>query len=56
MAFYEYECGACNHRYEVQASMSEHEQWQRPPACPKCGKTESRQLVTSFSCKAPSQY
>ena len=57
MAMYEYECQACGERFEVRASMSEHDTWkEQPPACPKCGKVETRQLVSNFSCKPPAKY
>jgi putative FmdB family regulatory protein len=57
MAMYEYECQACGKQFEVRASMSEHDTWRdRPPACPECGTTETRQLVSNFSCKPPPKY
>jgi putative FmdB family regulatory protein len=57
MAVYEIECQSCGERFEVNASISEHEGWNgKPPPCPKCGKQETRQLVSNFSCKAPSKY
>lgn len=56
MAVYEFECRACNERFEITMPTSEHDKLkEQPPVCPKCGK-ESRQLVTDFSCKAPSKY
>ncbi len=57
MAVYEFECQACNERFEITMPISEHDKLkEQPPACPKCGKLETRQLVSSFSCKAPSKY
>ncbi len=57
MAFYDYECGACGNHFELNVSMSEHDRLQSdPPACPKCGKKESKQLISMFSCKTPSGY
>ncbi|MBJ7602052.1 MAG: zinc ribbon domain-containing protein [Candidatus Dormibacteraeota bacterium] len=57
MAVYECECQSCGQRFEVSVSMSEHDSWKRqPPPCPKCGKVTTRQLVSAFSCKAPSKY
>ncbi|MGH7920480.1 MAG: FmdB family zinc ribbon protein [Candidatus Dormibacteraceae bacterium] len=57
MAVYEIECRSCGERFEVTASMSEHETWRgKPPPCPKCGKARTRQVVSDFSCKAPSKY
>jgi putative FmdB family regulatory protein len=55
MAVYEFECGACGERFEVQRPMSEHDHLkEQAPTCPKCGKTNTRQLVSVFSCKTPS--
>jgi putative FmdB family regulatory protein len=57
MAVYEFECQACGERFEVAMGISEHDRIKdQPPACPKCGKREVRQLVSSFNCKAPSKY
>ncbi len=57
MAVYEFECQACGKRFEVTARITEHDHLkERPPACPKCGKRKSRQLVSLFNCKAPSKY
>jgi putative FmdB family regulatory protein len=57
MAVYEYECRACGERFELRASMAEHDSWKgRPPACPGCAGTDTNQLVSTFSCKAPSKY
>ncbi len=57
MAVYVCECQSCGERFEVGVSMSEHEAWKgKPPPCPKCGKAKTRQLVSAFSCKAPSKY
>ena|ERR1700736_4133716 len=57
MAVYEFECQACGERFEVTMGISEHDRIKdQPPACPKCGKREARQLVSSFNCKAPSKY
>jgi putative FmdB family regulatory protein len=55
MAVYEYACQACGHRFEIKVPMSEYERLKRePPTCPACGKPETRQLVSLFSCKPPS--
>jgi putative FmdB family regulatory protein len=57
MASYEFECHACGERFQVNVAMSEHESLKaNPPICPKCGKHESRQLVSLFTCKTPSGY
>jgi putative FmdB family regulatory protein len=55
MAVYEFECAACGVRFEVQRPMSEHDHLkEQAPTCPKCGKTDTRQLVSVFNCKSPS--
>jgi putative FmdB family regulatory protein len=57
MAVYEFECQACHERFEVTATMTEHDRLkEQPPACPKCGQRQSRQLTSLFSCKPPSKY
>ena len=57
MAIYEFECKGCGNRFEVSVPISQHDHLkQQPPVCPKCGKTEVRQLVSIFSSKAPSKY
>jgi putative FmdB family regulatory protein len=55
MAMYEFECADCGERFEVNRLMAEHDRLrEQPPACPKCGKTHTRQLVSLFGCKTPS--
>jgi putative FmdB family regulatory protein len=55
MAVYEFECAACGERFEVQRPMSEHDHLkEQAPTCPKCGTTDTRQLVSVFSCRTPS--
>jgi putative FmdB family regulatory protein len=55
MAVYEFECAACGERFEVQRPMSQHDHLkEQAPTCPKCGKTDTRQLVSVFNCKSPS--
>jgi putative FmdB family regulatory protein len=55
MAVYEFECAACGERFEVPRPMSEHNYLKEQAlTCPKCGKTDTRQLVSIFSCKTPS--
>jgi putative FmdB family regulatory protein len=57
MAVYEFECRDCAKRFELSMSMSEHDRLKsEPPACPECGKHDTRQLVSLFSCKTPSGY
>lgn len=57
MAVYEFECRSCGERFEITVPITEHDRLrEEPPKCPKCGKSESRQLVSTFSCKAPSSF
>jgi putative FmdB family regulatory protein len=57
MAVYEFSCQACGERFEVTAPMSEHERLTRePPACPACGKKETQQVVSLFSCRPASTF
>ncbi len=57
MAVYEFECKACGERFQVSVPMKEHQHLkEEPPACPKCGKRETAQQVTLFTCKTPSGY
>jgi putative FmdB family regulatory protein len=54
MAVYEFACATCGERFEIQRPMSEHDLLkEQAPACPKCGKNDTRQLVSVFSCKTP---
>jgi putative FmdB family regulatory protein len=54
MAVYEFECRACNERFEVNRPMLEHDRLkQEPPVCPKCGATDTHQLVSLFGCRTP---
>jgi putative FmdB family regulatory protein len=54
MPLYEYQCEACEHRFEVQQRLSE------PPlaTCPSCGKDrlEKRIGATSFQLKGGGWY
>ncbi len=57
MAVYEFECGDCGKRFELSMLISEHDRLKsEPPACPECGKKDTRQMVSLFSCKTPSGY
>jgi putative FmdB family regulatory protein len=57
MAVYEFECRDCGKRFELTMPMSEHDRVKsEPPGCPECGKRDTHQLVSLFSCKTPSGY
>lgn len=57
MAVYEFECTSCGERFEVSRSITEHDRLKEsPPPCPKCKKTETRQLVSMFNCKPPAKF
>jgi putative FmdB family regulatory protein len=43
MPLYEYECGACGHRFEIIQKFSDGP----PDACPKCGKGPLQRLFSS---------
>jgi len=52
MPTYEFECRDCGKRFEVVGRISEHDRLKSdPPACPECGKHETHQLASLFSCK-----
>ncbi len=42
MPTYEYECGACGHRFEKYQSMTE----KAIKKCPKCGKAKSERVIS----------
>ena len=57
MAVYEFECEACGHRFEVTVPITDHPRLkERPPACPACAKTRTRQLVSLFNCPSPKSF
>ncbi len=57
MAVYEYECQACQRRFEIQQPMHDYERLREdPPACPGCGQKQTRQVVSLFSCKPATSY
>ncbi len=57
MAVYEFECRTCGERFQVTVPMAEHQHLkEQPPACPKCGKRQTAQRITTFACKTPSGY
>src|SRR5512132_2448054 len=43
MPLYEYECGACGHRFEIIQKFSDGP----PAACPSCGKGPLQRLLSS---------
>lgn len=57
MASYDFTCQACGTKFELTVPMSEHDKLKdHPPACAKCGSTETKQLVSMFSSKPASSY
>jgi putative FmdB family regulatory protein len=57
MAVYEYECEACQQRFEIQQPMRDYERLKEdPPACPGCGEKRTRQVVSLFTCKPATSY
>jgi putative FmdB family regulatory protein len=55
MAIYEFECTSCGERFEVNRPIHEHDElMQHPPACPKCGKLETREVPPLIAYKTPS--
>jgi putative FmdB family regulatory protein len=57
MAVYEFECQDCGERFEVTVPIKEHDRLKEsPPACPTCGKQQTRQLASMFSCKPPTSW
>ena len=57
MAVYEFECQDCGERFEVTVPIKEHDRLKEsPPACPTCGKQQTSQLASMFSCKAPTSW
>jgi putative FmdB family regulatory protein len=46
MAVYEYYCGNCRRDVNITLSISEHEK--AKAACPQCGNTTLRPLVSAF--------
>jgi putative FmdB family regulatory protein len=57
MAIYEFECQACGERFEMTMGIAEHDRLkEEPAACPKCGKRETQQVVSTFYTKPPTSY
>lgn len=46
MAFYEYECTKCGHKFTVQQSFREHDEHPKVK-CPECHSTKVEQLISS---------
>jgi putative FmdB family regulatory protein len=54
MAAYDFESERCGERFEVQRPMSAHDRLkEQAPTYPRCGATDTQQLVSVFSCKTP---
>ena len=50
MAYYEYECAKCGHRFTMKQTFEEYDQ--RPaPKCPKCGAGKVQQLFGAVHVK-----
>ena len=47
MPIYEYECGNCNQRFELNRRMSDDD---ANIECPKCGIKHPNRIFSSFSC------
>ena len=57
MAVYAFKCRSCGEQFEVNLPMGERERLDRePPACPKCGQTDCRKLVSTFTSKPASTW
>jgi putative FmdB family regulatory protein len=50
MAFYEYECHDCGHRFTVEESFDEHDRRQQPE-CPQCASVDVGQLLADVHVK-----
>ncbi len=51
----EFERRDCQKSFDVIALITEHAKLkEQPPACPQCGKTDTRQLASLFNCKIAS--
>jgi len=50
MPTYEYRCAACNKKFSVTTTVSEHDR--KRPACPKCKSSRKvSQILSSFTVK-----
>ena len=50
MALYEYKCVECEDRFDLMRPMSDADE---PAACPECGSTESRRVISNFASITP---
>ena len=48
MAIYEYRCDDCKTTFTVSEVISEHEEHEKGPECPKCGSVQTHQLLSGF--------
>lgn len=46
MPLYEYHCSDCDTRFDALRGMAEADD---PIACPQCGKTDARRMISLFS-------
>jgi len=49
MPTYEYRCSDCRHKFALVLSLSEHDK--KKISCPKCGKKNVKQQISSFLTK-----
>jgi putative FmdB family regulatory protein len=57
MPFYAFTCQACGEQFDLQAHMDELDRLDKqPPACPKCGKAETKRQITTFISKPASTF
>jgi len=55
MSTYEFECRDCQERFDVIVLITEQAKLkEQPPVCPRCGKSDNRQLASLFNCKTAS--
>jgi putative FmdB family regulatory protein len=52
MPFYEYECRACNARFEALLPMSARDSAAKELACPECGAHDAQRLISTFATPA----
>lgn len=48
MPTYEYHCTECETTFTVRESIAQHEEGQEKRACPECGSTKTRRVLSRF--------